>query len=226
MPLYQSIYNPVVKFWQNKLQNSTVSWAHLVFENSQANWRGLQTCPFKITQMCQFKGKKMAIMNHIYIIICINIFSFITDTHGAGSFSRKNKSGLSGFSRLPANDNRNNTGSKWVWDSRDKSGLTPDEEVTKNIHGKDKSLTEIKNSMKSSVSNEKNDNLASLVCYAGYHMDSTGGGDSGGNQTSPGASPNKQTLLCPRKKSSDIKIITVSHAIMLTPIFHNDPQHH
>ena len=46
---------------------------------------------------------------------------------------RKNKSGSSG---QPADGNGTNTGSKRIRDSGDKSGLTPDEKVTKNVHGK------------------------------------------------------------------------------------------
>ena len=108
---------------------------------------------------------------------------------------RKNKSGSSG---QPADDNGTNTGSKRGRDSGDKSGLTPDEKVTKNIHGKDKSLTETNSSMNSSVSNENNDNLAAPAATLVQNMDMTGsGGDSGVTHVSPGASPNKQNPVVP-----------------------------
>ena len=108
---------------------------------------------------------------------------------------RKNKSGSSG---QPADGNGNTTGSKRIRDVGDKSGLTPDEKVTKNDHGKDKTLTEINRSKNSNDSNEDNDNLAASAAPLAQNMDTTGdGGDSGGPQASPRASPNEQNLVVP-----------------------------
>ena len=59
---------------------------------------------------------------------------------------RKKQSGSSG---QPADGNENITGSKRVRDSGDKSGLTPDEKVTKNVHGK--------NNL--NITNENNDSI-------------------------------------------------------------------
>ena len=81
---------------------------------------------------------------------------------------RKNKSGSSG---QPADGNGNNTGSKRVRDSGDKSGLTPDEKVTKNVHGKDNSNTTNESNVAIPVIHgspkETNDTYANVV--SGQH---------------------------------------------------------
>ena len=77
---------------------------------------------------------------------------------------RKNQPGSSGE---PTGGNENTTGSKRVRDSGDKSGLTPDEKVTKNTHGKTNSrITSDNNcSSENSGSTKENNNVtyASVV---------------------------------------------------------------
>ena len=92
-----------------------------------------------------------------------------------------------------------------------------------NDHGKDKTFNEQYNSFLLANSNEYNDTMTVLAAMVDHNKDITGiGGDSGGMQISPRASPNKQTRLCLWLMGRDKKKFPKSLVIMVVPNLEND----
>ena len=156
----------------------------------------------------------MLFVNQVSVLTFINLISCITDT---GMIQTKSEMALN-QSIYP---NINDPGLGINRQFRNYLNF-----VTKQNkdHGKAKTFSEHFNLSLLIVSTENNDTLTAFVVTDGYLMDMTGiGGDSGGTQVSPRASPNEQSLLCPIIVNRNKKNVSLSSVIMLVLNLEYDP---
>ena len=156
----------------------------------------------------------MLFVNQVSVLTFINLISCITDT---GMIQTKSEMALN-QSIYP---NINDPGLGINRQFRNYLNF-----VTKQNkdHGKAKTFSEHFNLSLLIVSTENNDTLTAFAVTDGYFMDTTSiGGDSGGTQVSPRASPNEQSLLCPRLVNRNKKNVSLSSVIMLVLNLEYDP---
>ena len=208
--------NSVVKFWQNKVQYSKDAQALLTSGKPRALQRGLHTCPFKMTQSCcQPEGTMMLFANQVSVLTYINLISCITDT---GMTQTKSAVVFFQSNCLYTNDSGQFGINREFWNYL--NFVT----TQNNDHGKDKTFSEHFNPSLLIVSTQTNDTLTALAVTDGHLMDTMSiGGDSGGTQVSPRASPNEQSLSCPRLVSRNKKNVSLSSVIMLVLNLDYDP---